>query len=107
MYVSLKCFLFLQLFIKIQVINFQIPYFLAKRMVKFISGNTANNPDLSHRLMVGLRQHYRIFSAANWSNNTTSSFPPVNWRKFSPVQIASCRNVNYVVGSFISQSCFY
>ena len=62
--------------------------------------------DLSYRLTFRLPQHHTAFLAANWNNNTTSSFPPVNWLIFSSVQIASCHNVNMLLTLIICQSCF-
>ena len=99
---SVKFVFFYILFIKIQVIfiNFLVPYFPTKKSGKmyFLKHSQQDN-HLSHRLMFRLRQH-TMFSPSGWNNNTTSSFLPVNWWKLSPVHVASCRNVNHVVGSY-------
>ena len=74
------CFFFDKLFIKIQVIfiNFPIAYFLAKKSSKiYFLKYSEHHINLSHRLTFQLPQD-AIFSATDWNNNTTLSFPPVN-----------------------------
>ena len=52
-------------------INFLIPYFLAKKSDKiYFLEHSQQYINLSYRLTFGLPQH-KIFSAANWNNNTT------------------------------------
>ena len=63
-----KMCLFDMLFIKIEVI-----------FIKFQKRQNSFRPIANSISIVGLPQHYTIFSAADWNNNTTSSFPPVNW----------------------------
>ena len=48
----------------------------------FFIKHSQQHIDLSHRLTFRLPQHYTTFLAVDWNNNTTSSFPPVNWLIF-------------------------
>ena len=72
------CFFFDILFSGIQVIfiNFPIPYYLAKKSGKihFIKHSQQHIDLINHRLTLRVTT---IFPAAECSNNTTSSFPPV------------------------------
>ena len=58
------------------LINFQSQHFLAK-----ISSNdyfiklSKQRVDVSYIFTLRLPQHYKIFAAADWNNNATSSFP--------------------------------
>lgn len=47
-----------------------------------------------------LLQCYTIFQAANWNNNTTSSFPPGKLWTFSPAEILNRLKVNYSLGFY-------
>ena len=85
------------LFIKIQVIfiNFPILYFLMKKAVKF-----PRTQPTAYRFnsQINVRVN-ATYNSGRLEQYTNSSFPHVNWWKFSPAQIASCRNVNQVVDS--------
>ena len=78
----LKSFFFFFLtycLLKVVFIKLPIPYFLVKKSGKiyFLKHNQLYI-NLSQRLMFGLPPH-TIFSVTNWTKNTNSSFPLVNW----------------------------